>query len=72
MTYVEFLNRIRIDKASKYLMQSIPVSDVCNLCGYESLPYFIKKFRSYYNCTPKEYATQFQMKGAPVSQSKKV
>lgn len=60
MTYIEFLNRVRIDKARKLLVSGRPVVEVCQLCGYESVSYFIKKFRLYCNCTPKEYMNIFK------------
>ncbi len=60
MTYIEFLNRVRIDKARKLLLSGLHVAEVCQLCGYESVSYFIKKFRLYCNCTPKEYVNMFK------------
>lgn len=60
MTYIEFLNRVRIDKARKLLVSGRPVVEACQLCGYESVSYFIKKFRLYCNCTPKEYVNMFK------------
>lgn len=59
MTYIDFLNRVRIDNARKLLLSGRHVGEVCQLCGYESVSYFIKKFRLYCNCTPKGYMSMF-------------
>lgn len=47
MTYVSFLQKIRVAKAEVLLRQGWSVSDCCNACGYENISYFIQLFRKH-------------------------
>ena len=55
MTFSSYLTQIRMKKAL-YLLETtyMSISDVSAYSGYNNLSYFIKKFKSYYNITPKE------------------
>ncbi|MBQ9759771.1 MAG: helix-turn-helix domain-containing protein [Clostridia bacterium] len=56
VTVMEELNRIRIEKAKRYLKYSNdPIKRVGKLCGFESASYFGKRFREAVGCTPMEY-----------------
>lgn len=54
---MEYLNRIRLEKAAKLLVQdfTIPVIDVAYSCGFSSNQYFNYSFKKHFNKTPTEY-----------------
>jgi len=59
--YKEYLIALRIDYAKKLLLESdLPVSDVCNKCGYSSLSYFVKLFKKNTGTVPTAYKGQRQ------------
>lgn len=45
LTFTEFVNHYRIDKAKKLLLLDKNVSEVCFECGFESLSYFNRIFK---------------------------
>ena len=45
LTFTEFVNHYRIDKAKKLLLQDRNVSETCFDCGFESLSYFNRTFK---------------------------
>jgi AraC-like DNA-binding protein len=45
LTFTEFVNHYRIDKAKKLLLQDRNVSEACFDCGFESLSYFNRTFK---------------------------
>jgi len=45
LTFVQFVNHYRIDKAKKLLMNGDSVTAVCYDCGFESLSYFNRIFK---------------------------
>ena len=50
------LNNIRIRRASKMLHQTeYPIAYVAEVCGYENVNYFIRKFKEVRGCTPSVY-----------------
>jgi AraC-like DNA-binding protein len=52
----DFLRRLRIDRARQLLARdSLPVTEVCLVVGYESLGSFSTLFRSQVGCSPVEY-----------------
>ena len=55
-SFTQFLNEIRIRNASRLLIQeTIPVSEVCYLVGYNSITNFNKQFKLIMGNTPKSY-----------------
>jgi YesN/AraC family two-component response regulator len=55
-SFTQFLNEIRIRNASRLLVQdTIPVSEVCYLVGYNSITNFNKQFKLIMGSTPKSY-----------------
>lgn len=55
-SFTSTLNRIRIEKAKKLLLQSdIKVSSLHELVGYKSLRYFYRVFKEHTGLTPNEY-----------------
>lgn len=55
-TFSEFLNELRIEYASKLLIEgSFSISRIGYEVGYNNLPYFIKRFNKVKGMNPKEY-----------------
>lgn len=63
MTPFEYLLRYRITNAAKMLGETnIPITEVALNSGFNSTSYFGKVFRSYMNCSPKEYKKSKNLK----------
>lgn len=55
-TYSDHLNEIRIGNASSMLIDTdLPVADIAEKCGYESLTYFNRVFKRKQRVTPQQY-----------------
>ncbi len=55
-TFIEYLNRFRIQKAVELLNQgNIAIQDVSWMCGIGDYKYFNMVFKKYIGCSPKEY-----------------
>lgn len=54
-TFIEYLNRYRIQKALEMLREGIPVQEVAWRCGIGEYKYFGAVFKKYIGCSPKEY-----------------
>jgi AraC-like DNA-binding protein/CheY-like chemotaxis protein len=56
ITFVEYLENIRMDKAREYLINSeAPVADISEQVGYMEPAYFTKVFKRKYKVPPSEY-----------------
>lgn len=54
-TFKEYLNKVRIDKAEEFLMNTdVPISEIAFLCGFNDSNYFSRKFRQIKGKTPRE------------------
>ncbi len=61
ITIFEYLNRIKVDFASKLLMEkSLTVSDVAIDSGFNNLSYFNKQFKKVTGVAPLVYRTRFK------------
>ncbi|MBQ8551280.1 MAG: helix-turn-helix transcriptional regulator [Clostridia bacterium] len=56
VTYVSYLNCLRINYACAQLKKGLSVTEVCYSCGFENPSYFIKLFRTMVGITPRKYA----------------
>lgn len=54
-TFTEYLNGIRVERATKLLRGDLPLKDVVSRCGFKNYGYFLKIFKDYTGRTPKEY-----------------
>ena len=55
-SFTQFLNEIRIRNASRLLIQeNLPVSEVCDMVGYNSITNFNRQFKQIMGCTPQTY-----------------
>ena len=56
VSIVQYLNRVRIEYAAELLRHTDKtVLSVCEDCGYDSLSFFIKSFKTQYGQTPLQY-----------------
>lgn len=58
ITYLHYLNNVRISSACTMLRTGIPVKSVSRLCGFETDSYFISLFKKTIGITPKAYQTK--------------
>ena len=55
VTPTEYINALRLNYAKKLIIEnSVPITDACFHCGFNSLSYFYKQFKKLFGCTPKE------------------
>lgn len=59
-TFTEYLNGIRVERATKLLQDNLPLKDVVSRCGFKNYGYFLKIFKDYTGRTPKEYLASCQ------------
>jgi AraC-like DNA-binding protein/ligand-binding sensor protein len=58
MTFTEFLNRWRVQKARQFLEDwSLRITDIAFAAGFQSLPHFDRTFKRYTGQTPKAFRT---------------
>lgn len=55
ITFIEYLNKIRVDRAKQLLEEDMALKEVAYRCGFQSYAYFMKIFKEYTEQTPREY-----------------
>ena len=55
LTFIEFVNRYRIDKACILLSQEKSIAESCYATGFNNITYFNKIFKKYTNTTPGQF-----------------
>lgn len=55
MTYLTYLNQVRVNHATRLLKQGYSVAEAAEACGYTNISYFINLFRQINGCTPGKY-----------------
>lgn len=60
VSYMNYLNHVRIYNACGLLRSGASIQDVCEAVGFESLSYFVRLFKSIEGVTPKAYAEHFR------------
>lgn len=60
MTYLHYLNTVRVSKACLLLRNGDSVQMVCRSCGFENVSYFIQMFKKIQHMTPYQYASQLK------------
>jgi len=58
ITYITYLNNIRINHAKDLLRAGYPINQVYFECGFEDASYFIQIFKKFTGITPKKYMDQ--------------
>jgi AraC-like DNA-binding protein len=59
LTFTQFVNHYRIDRAKKLLLSGKNVTETCFLCGFESLSYFNRTFKKITGQNPRGFKTGF-------------
>lgn len=54
-TFSDYLTKVRLDNAKKYLMEGLSVERTAEAVGYNDGNYFIKLFKKYVGVTPAKY-----------------
>ena len=67
ISYISYVNALRIQHACRLLAGGSPVSAVCDACGFENLSYFIQLFKKTVGTTPKIYAANVSTQKSPVN-----
>lgn len=63
MTYNEYLNFYRVNRAEKMLFSSNSMIEIALNCGFGSVSSFIRNFKKYKNCTPSLYKKSQELPG---------
>lgn len=58
MTYMHYLNSVRISRACLLLKSGDAVQTVCRSCGFENTSHFIQAFKKIQGMTPRQYAAE--------------
>ena len=59
--FFSFVNQYRVYMAARLLTETtLPVSNICYRCGYESLPFFYRQFKKVKGCTPLQYRKKYE------------
>jgi two-component system response regulator YesN len=62
-TFKEFVTRVKMERAKELLDQTNhSIGTICDMLGYESQSYFIKRFKACYGITPIEYRVKEPIK----------
>lgn len=60
-TLTEYVNEIRIEKASEFLIKTDEkIIDIAICCGYDNIGYFIKRFKEQKNLSPYKYRKDYK------------
>lgn len=62
MTFTEFVNQYRIERAKNLLMQNHNVSETCYAIGFESISYFNKLFKQIVGENPSDFRRSWESK----------
>ncbi len=60
MTYLNYLNAVRVSYACLMLQKGESVQSVCRATGFENVSYFIQVFKKIQHMTPHQYASQYR------------
>lgn len=70
LTPVEYINRVRLERACELLkMHDISVTETALETGFESLSYFIRRFKKQFGVSPAQYKKQFSQLQKKVDKS---
>ena len=60
-SFFTFLNEYRINAASKLLIETdLPVGQICDSCGYGSIPFFYRQFKKFKGFSPLTYKLNYK------------
>ncbi len=56
ITYIEYLNSIRLNRAEEMLINSdMSIAEIASACGFNSIQYFNRLFKKDKKCTPRQF-----------------
>ncbi|MBR5152332.1 MAG: helix-turn-helix transcriptional regulator [Clostridia bacterium] len=58
ITYLTYLNNLRISRACRMLKAGKSIGETCDGCGFEDMSYFIQLFKKITGTTPKKYVKE--------------
>lgn len=61
ITYLSYLNNLKINHACKMLKNGSNISQTCEACGFDNVSYFIQLFKKIIGTTPKKYITMLNV-----------
>lgn len=61
ITYLNYLNSVRVSNACLLLQDNQSIQEVCSACGFENESYFVQVFKKYTHITPHQYALQHRI-----------
>lgn len=67
VTYINYLNSVRLSHACSYLIEGKSVAETCYSCGFEDVSYFVQLFKRTYHLTPQQYKKQLGIKSGKAS-----
>ena len=59
LTFTQFVNHYRVDKAKKMLLSGENVTNSCYACGFDSLSYFNRTFKRVTGSNPSSFSSSF-------------
>lgn len=63
MTPTEFINLKRLNYAAQFLSEcKQDITEICYLCGFNSLSHFYHKFKEHFGCSPSKFITYYDKK----------
>jgi len=60
LTFTEFVNHYRINKAKKLLLLDHNITEACFECGFESVSYFNRVFKKVTNENPLAFKKRYR------------
>ena len=60
ITFTDFVNQYRIDKACAVLLQGKNISEACYNVGYNNISYFNRTFKKYMGRTPSQFINELE------------
>lgn len=57
MSYIQYVNQLRMEKARLLLQQGLSVEQTARQSGFDCVPYFVQVFKRHYGVTPGKYRT---------------
>lgn len=69
VTYLKYLNMLRVNHAIELMKQGYSTTDCCYECGFENISYFIRLFKEVTGYTTLEYRNRLNQNSLPGSDS---
>ncbi|GGH57772.1 hypothetical protein GCM10008014_29720 [Paenibacillus silvae] len=60
MTLIQYITKLRMEKAKELLVAGVQVQEICQMLGYEDRPYFSGLFKKYCGMTPTHFRQMYE------------